>query len=204
MKTLSLKGTHREGKGTAKAKQIRKQGSVPCVVYGGEQSLKFKVSPLDLGKFIYTQNSYLVDLDIEGKKIVAKLQDVQFHPVKEEFLHADFLELAKDKEVQIAVPVILEGLPKGVQQGGKLIQKARKLNVLALIDNLPDKIVIDVTDLELGKNIRVSDVKLEGFEIKEKPSNVVAQVKLTRAAMSSSGGEEETKEETETKKEEEK
>lgn len=184
MKTFELKGEIRNDFGKKAAKTYRSQGLIPCVVYGGsnEENLNFLVKSGDVRKLIYTPEVQLVSLDLGSKKMRAIIKEIQFHPVKEEILHIDFLHVFDDVPVVMEFPVQLEGLAEGVRAGGKLSLDMRKLKVKALADKLPEKLVIDVEKLQLGKSIQVGELQFEGLEILNSKNAVVCRVQLTRAA----------------------
>jgi large subunit ribosomal protein L25 len=184
MKTFELKGEIRNDFGKKAAKTYRSQGLIPCVVYGGsnEENLNFLVKSGDVRKLIYTPEVLLVSLDLGSKKMRAIIKEIQFHPVKEEILHIDFLHVFDDVPVVMEIPVQLEGLAEGVRAGGKLSLDMRKLKVKALADKLPEKLVIDVEKLQLGKSIQVGELQFEGLEILNSKNAVVCRVQLTRAA----------------------
>jgi large subunit ribosomal protein L25 len=182
MKSIELKGTIREAVGKKNNRTLRAGDNVPCVLYGGKDSMFFSVVEKDLKDIIYTPNVYLIALNIEGKKFSAKIQDIQYHPVSDKPLHIDFLEVTADKNIIMEVPVRVEGNSIGVKEGGKLIQDIRKLKVKSLVKNLPDEIVIDVTELSLGKSIIVADLTKKNLEFLNLHSSPVVSVKLTRAA----------------------
>ena len=183
MKTFELKGEIREGFGKKAARAYRREGLVPCVLYGGhgEENVNFVVKQGDVRNLFYTSEVYLVNLDL-GKKMMSMMQEAQFHPVKDDVLHIDFLHVFEDKPVVIDIPVRLKGLAAGVKSGGKLSLDMRKLKVKALPANLPEELVIDVTNLELGKSIQVGELSFEGLEILTGKNAVVCRVQLTRAA----------------------
>lgn len=184
MKTFELKGEIRNDFGKKAAKTYRSQGLIPCVVYGGsnEENLNFLVKSGDVRKLIYTPEVQLVNLDLGGKKMKAILKEVQFHPVKEEILHIDFLHVFDNIPVVMEIPVQLEGLAEGVRAGGKLSLDMRKLKVKAFAEKLPEKLVINVENLQLGKSIQVGELQFEGLEILNAKNAVVCRVQLTRAA----------------------
>jgi large subunit ribosomal protein L25 len=142
----------------------------------------FYVPESDFRKLVYTPKVYQAELDIDGKKYDAFMQELQFHPVTDKLLHIDFLQISEKKAVKIDLPVKLEGYAKGIQQGGRLKANLRTLKVKGIFKNLPDEIVIDVTNLGIGESIRVSDISVEGFEIMNKKTVPVATVVVTRAA----------------------
>lgn len=182
MKTFELKGTVRNELGKKVSKVERQNGNVPCVLYGGKENLHFTATMADLRKLIYSPEVYVVELDIDGKKSKAVLKDLQFHPVSDAVLHIDFLEINDSKPVVVEIPVKLEGLAEGVKAGGKMSLEMRKLKVKGIYTNIPETIVLDVTNLGLGKSIQVGHLNFENIEFLNAKNAVVAQVKLTRAA----------------------
>ena len=184
MKTFELKGTLRsnENLGKKAVKALRASGIVPCVLYGGKENVNFQVTAADVRKLIYTPDIHLVELSIDGKPYKAIVKELQFHPVSENLLHIDFLQIVADKPVTVEIPVQLEGHAEGVKAGGKLSLEARKLKVKALYSNLPDRVVVDVNSLGLGKKIQVADLHYDNLEIVNVKSQIVAQVKATRAS----------------------
>ena len=188
MKSIELKGAVREidSRSSVQAKALRNMrqvGDVPCVLYGGKEIVHFTVTDKSLVKLVYTPNIYVVDLQIEGREPVkAILKDIQFHPVKDNIRHVDFLEITEEKPIIMDVPVKLEGLAVGVKAGGKLGLQLRKLRVKAPYTVIPDRLVIDVTKLAIGKTIKVGELNYEGLEILNAKEAVVCAVRLTRAA----------------------
>jgi len=198
MKTIEIKGTARVAGGKKAAKLLRKQGMVPCNLYGElkdenglPKATAFAVSEGELRKLIYTPDIYTVNLDVDGQKCIAILKEAQFHPVKDNVLHVDFYQITDDKPIVMEVPVRLNGLAVGVKAGGKLSASVRKLKVKAVHSAIPERLDIDVTDLELGKTIKVAELSFEGLELVTSPSVVVCQVKMTRNARSAASAEEE-------------
>jgi len=182
MENFKLTGSKREGTGKKAAKTFRKEGLVPCVLYGGEEVVHFTVTKDGIRKLIYTPNVYVVDLTIDGKECKAILKDSQYHPVSDELLHADFFQIIETKPIVMEIPVVLEGLAEGVKAGGKLSLEMRKLKVKALYNNLPDKLHINIENLGLGKTVQVGELCFDNLELLNAKDNVVAAVKLTRAA----------------------
>lgn len=187
MKSIEIKGTAREiavrsSEQTKVLKEIRKNNGVPCVLYGGAENLHFTVANEMLRNLVYTPDIYLVNLDIDGKKVKAILKDIQFHPVKDNILHVDFFEVVSTKPIVMEVPVQLEGLAEGVKAGGKMTLQMRKLKVRSLYDKMPEKLVVNVSHLGLGKTIKISELSFEGLELLNAKDAVVCVVKLTRAA----------------------
>jgi len=182
MKTFELKGAVRTDLGKKATKAERVVDKVPCVLYGGVENTHFTTTISDIRKMIYSPEVFVVNLDIDGKKTKAIMKALQFHPVSDKVLHIDFLEISEDKPVVVELPVKLEGLAEGVKAGGKLALEMRKLKVKGLYTQIPENIVIDVTELGLGKSIQVAKVSAANLEILNAKNAVVAQVKLTRAA----------------------
>jgi len=182
MKTFQLEGSLREAVGKKATKAIRVEESVPCVLYGGKENIHFQASHSNLRKLVYTPEIFLVELNIDGKSYKSIMKALQFHPVTDKVLHLDFLEVNSTKPIVMDVPVKLEGLAEGVKSGGKLTQEMRKLKVKANYDKIPENLVVNVTALELGKTIQVGALSFPGLEILSPVMNVVAAVKLTRAA----------------------
>lgn len=181
MKTIELIGYKRETTGKKNAQELRKEALVPCVMYGGEDPIHF-YSPMILFRdLVYTPEVHTVTLNIEGDLHTCILQDIQYHPVSEVILHADFLQLFDHKPIKIEIPVKFIGNSPGIQKGGKLVTKLKKIKVKALPKDLPDYIVVDITGLELGKSVKVKDIKVENYEILNSLSNPVASVEIPRA-----------------------
>ena len=180
MQTVSLSGSLRENVGKKDAKKHRREGNVPCVLYGGKEQYHFIIPEKALNKVIFTPNTYLIDLDIDGKKFNAILQDVQYHPVTDKILHIDFLEIFDDKPVMLSVPLHFTGVSKGVLKGGRLVRKYRKLRIKGLIKDLPDEVVVDITELNIGDSIKISDLKRENIEFLDVPTSVAVAVKTQR------------------------
>ena len=190
MKQISINGTARTELGKKAAKAIRNSGNVPCVLYGEKkdangqpEAIHFSVSEKEINKLIYTPHIYLVDINIDGEDHKGILKEVQFHPVKDNVLHVDFLEVHAEKPIVMGVPIAPQGLAEGVRAGGRLITMIRKLNVKALYSAIPEKLNIDVTALQLGKSIKVGDLHFENLELVTPKEVIVCTVKMTRAAM---------------------
>ena len=182
MKTFELKGTVRTDLGKKATKAERVVDNIPAVLYGGKENVHFTTTVSEVRKLVYSPEVFVVNLDIDGKKTKAIMKALQFHPVSDKVLHIDFLQLTEDKPVIVELPVKLEGLAEGVKAGGKLALEMRKLKVKGLYTQIPENIVIDVTELGLGKSIQVAKVSVDKLEILNAKNAVVAQVKLTRAA----------------------
>ncbi len=181
MKTVSMSGSRRENVGKKDAKLNRAQGKVPCVLYGGKEEIHFTLTEKDLKPVIFTPYVHLINLNIDGITYPSIIQEAQYHPVTDETLHVDFLELKPGKSVVVSLPIQIVGNSKGVLRGGKLIKKFRKLKVKALVEHLPEIIDIDITELDILDSIKVSDLKIPNVEVMEIPSNVIVTVTSTRA-----------------------
>jgi len=181
MKNLEIIGYKRANLGKKGSKDLRNDGNVPCVLYGGKEQVHF-YSPMILFKqLLYTPNVYQVDINIEGTLYKGVLQDAQFHPVNEVILHVDFMELDESKPIKMEVPVRFTGVAPGVQKGGKLISKLRKVYIRSLPANIPDYIDVDISDLELGKSIKVGDLTAQDYTLLNSPSTPIATVEIPRA-----------------------
>ena len=182
MKTFQLSGAVRTETGKKAGKALRKADLIPAVMYGGESVIQFTVTTDSVRKLIYTPEVYIVELTIGEKTTMAIVKELQFHPVSDVLLHIDFLEVFADKPVVIEIPVALEGHSEGVKAGGRLSLEMRKLKVKALYSTLPEKLMVNIDHLELGKTIQVGSLSFDGLEILNAKNAVVCAVKLTRAA----------------------
>lgn len=181
MKSISISGSVRQNVGKRDAKELRYEGKVPCVLYGGKEQVHFSVFEADLKHLVYTPEVYFVDLTIDGKKYRATMQDIQFHPLTDLINHIDFLEIDENKPVTMMLPVKFAGSSPGVKMGGKLVHKIKKLKVRGLPKDMTDNIVINIDNLELGKMIRVSEVQVENLTILDAKSNSIVSVETSRA-----------------------
>ncbi len=217
MKTFKLEGQPRKEIGKKAVKALRKEGLIPAVLYGekpvdlpysgkleagqmliekqdkGAIVTNFAVTFEAVRKLIYTPEIFVVELNLGGRIQKAILKDLQLHPVTDEILHIDFLAVFDDKPVVMEVPVVLDGFAAGVKAGGKLILVSRKLKVKALVNDIPERLHINVEKLRLGKNIQVKNLKFPNLMLMNAPDNVVCAVVMTRGAVA--GAEEEETEE---------
>ena len=190
MKSIDVKGTARTETGKKAARNLRKSDLIPCNLYGEKRenglpvAENFTVSAAEVRNLIYTPDIHSVNLTIDGKEHKAIVKELQFHPVTDKLLHIDFYEITDKKPIVIAVPIKLNGLAEGVRAGGKLAASVRSLKVRAAYTQIPERLEIDVTNLGLGKTIKVADLSFEGLELVTPASVVVCQVKMTRSAMS--------------------
>jgi len=180
MKTIEIIGYKRANLGKSDAKRLREEGNVPCVVYGEEGQIHFHAPMILFRPLIYTPEVYFVNLNIEGEVYHCILQDVQFHPVSDVILHADFLILHDEKPIKMGIPVEFTGRAAGIQKGGKLQVKMRKILVNALPKDMPEKITVDITSMELGDTIKIKDIPTENFEILTSSRVTVASVTIPR------------------------
>lgn len=190
MKTTELKAVKRVDLGKKSTKAARRNGMVPSVLYGGKENVHFDVNLIDFEKLIYTTDIFLITIDVEGKKYQAIIKDMQFHPVSDKVLHIDFLEVFEDKPVSIAVPVKTTGLAKGVKAGGRLTLQQRKLLVKGLVKDVPNELVVDVSNLKLSQSILVEELEFEGLELLNAKRSVVVTVKTSRLARAGAGEDE--------------
>lgn len=182
MKNIEIKAVKRDVFGKKESKRLHREGLVPCGLYGNGETIHFAVDVKSVRDLIYTPNSYIVNFDIEGRKEIAVMREVQFHPVKDQVLHIDFYRAVPGKEVAVDIPVRLTGNSIGVKTGGKLTLSKRKIHVKGQLEKLPDELMVDVTNLELGKSIFVGDLSYDGLELLTPAQTAAAAVKMTRAA----------------------
>ncbi len=181
MKSIEIVGYQRANLGRTESQGIRAEGNVPCVLYGGESQVHFYAPAILFRDLVYSPNVYEVNLNIEGTEYRAVLQETQFHPVSDTLLHADFLQVQDGKDVKVSVPVRLVGTAPGVQKGGKLVTRVRKLRVKGAIENIPEFIDVNVSELDLGKSVRVGQIPVENIKMLEDASNPVASIEIPRA-----------------------
>ncbi|MEG1649957.1 MAG: 50S ribosomal protein L25/general stress protein Ctc [Rikenellaceae bacterium] len=182
MKTIEVKAVKRDNFGKKSSKAVRSQGQIPCVIYGNGETLHCSIDQTATRDIIFTPSAFIIDLDFGTSKESVVMREVQYHPIGDNALHIDFYRISKTKPITIEIPVKLTGVAEGVKTGGKLILSKRKLRVSGLVSNLPDELNVDVTKLELGKSIFVSDVKIPNLTILTPASTAICAVKMTRAA----------------------
>jgi large subunit ribosomal protein L25 len=182
MKVAQLSGSSRANVGKKDAKALRDAGQVPCVLYGQGTQTHFSVKDITIEKMVYNPDVFQFELDVDGKKTKAIIQEIQQHPVTDKIMHVDFLELDDKKPVKVALPVRLTGSSRGVMAGGKLMQVFRRLKVVGLPGELPDAITIDITKLRIGQSVRVGDLETEGLKFVDAKNAVVVAVKMARGA----------------------
>ena len=185
MKTIEIKGTFRTELGKKSSKVIRKAGGVPCVIYGKEKNIHFSAPELSFKNLVYTPAAHLVKLIIEDKQYDAVLKDMQFHPVKDNILHADFIEIHDKKSVIINIPIKVSGDSVGVIAGGKLSIKRRTLKVKGLAKDLPEALPIDITNLKIHEGLKVSDLSYDKIELLDPKKSMVLTIATSRVAQKS-------------------
>lgn len=185
MKTIEIKGTFRTELGKKSTKGIRKTGGVPCVIYGKVKNIHFSAPELSFKNLVYTPAAHLVKLVIEDKVYDAVLKDMQFHPVKDNILHADFIEIHDKKPVVINIPIKVSGDSVGVIAGGKLSIKRRNLKVKGLAKDLPEALAIDITNLKIHEGVKVGDLSYDGIELLDPKKSMVLTIATSRVAQKS-------------------
>ncbi|MDD2601521.1 MAG: 50S ribosomal protein L25/general stress protein Ctc [Prevotella sp.] len=188
MKEISISAQKRETVGKKASKALRKEGLIPCNIYGEATengkpvAMSFATSFSELRKLIYTPHIYVIKINIDGTDHAAVMREIQFHPVTDAPLHVDFYEINDQKPITIGIPVKLVGLAQGVRDGGRMNLSTRKINVTAPYQQIPEHLDVDVTSLQLGKSIKIGDLSFEGLEIASPKDVVVCSVKMTRNA----------------------
>lgn len=185
MKTVVISGEERKDVGTKFAKQTRKEGQVPCVVYGKEGVSHFTVAPLDVREIVYTAEFKVADLQFGSTSKRAILKDIQFHPVTDQIVHIDFLELYDGHPVKVELPIVFEGEAKGVKAGGRLVSQMRKIPVKAAPEKLVDSLVVNITELEMGDAVRIKEINpVDGIEVMAPANAPIATIQIPRALRS--------------------
>ena len=191
MREINVSGTKRAAVGKKASKMLRKEGMVPCNLYGEQKgenglpvALSFAASAAELRKAVYSPHVYVVNLTIDGEAHKAIIKELQFHPTSDALLHADFFEVNETKAITVGIPVNITGHAQGVRDGGRLNLSIRKIDVTAPYKQIPEKLDIDVTELQLGKAIKVGQLSFEGLEIATPKEVIVCSVKATRASRS--------------------
>ena len=182
MKTIEIKGTFRTELGKKSSKEVRNSGAVPCVIYGKDENIHFSVPELSFKNLVFTPEAHLVNMVIDDKSFRVVLKDMQFHPVKDNILHADFIIVHDDKPVTINIPIKLTGDSVGVIAGGKLIIKKRNLKVKALAENLPEFLLIDITNLKIHDTVKVGDLAYDKIELLDQRKQLVLSIATSRVA----------------------
>jgi len=183
MESIALKASLRKATGKKSSKAIRAQEGVPCVLYGGKENINFFAAESDFRNIIYTPKVYVVEIDIDGDNHHAIVKDLQFHPVSDQLIHADFYAVSDQKPVTVEIPVTLKGSSVGVREGGKLTTDKHKVKVKGLSKDIPAEIEIDITELGIGKSIRAGEIVTnEKYKIVMAKETPIVSVRTTRAA----------------------
>lgn len=189
MKEINVTGQKRTDLGKKASKELRKQGLVPCNIYGEKknadgkpEAMAFAIPMSELRKLVYTPHIYVINLNLDGEHHTAILKELQFHPVTDALLHVDFYEVNDTKPITIGIPVKLVGLAQGVRDGGRMNLSIRKINVTAPYQQIPEHLDVDVTSLKIGKSIKVGQLSFDGLELATGKDVVVCSVKMTRQA----------------------
>ncbi|MGN1376153.1 MAG: 50S ribosomal protein L25/general stress protein Ctc [Prevotella sp.] len=187
MKEINVTGQKRNDTGKKSSKLLRKEGLIPCNIYGEKTdangapvALSFTCPMSELRKVVYTPHIYIINLNIDGESHKAILKELQFHPVTDALLHVDFYEINENKPITIGIPVKLTGLAQGIRDGGRMNLSIRKINVTAKYQNIPENLDVDVTELRIGKSIKVGDLHYEGLEMATGKEVIVCSIKATR------------------------
>jgi large subunit ribosomal protein L25 len=183
MKTVSLSGSLRANVGKVDATAVRAKGHVPCVIYGAGEQIHFSADTRDFKNIIFTPETNLVEVNVDGKKYLTVLQEAQYHKINDKLIHADFLSVSADKPVSVQLPVKAVGQSEGVKAGGKLIVKMRKLKVKGLISKLPESIELNIDKLAIGKSISAGDINIDGITVLHPKNISIISVETTRAAV---------------------
>ncbi|MBR4135907.1 MAG: 50S ribosomal protein L25/general stress protein Ctc [Bacteroidales bacterium] len=197
MKSVSISGSPRENVGKKDAKAQRRQGMVPCVIYGGKEQKLFLVEEKQFTKLLYTPEVNYVELDLNGQVTKAIVQDAQFHPITDKLLHVDFLEVVDGKPITIEIPFKVAGTSPGVLKGGSLKKRVRKIKVRGLLENIPEDITADISNLDINQFIKVGDLSVDNLTIVDNPNKVIVIVNPTRNAVAATEGEGEGEESAE-------
>ncbi len=183
MKTVSLSGSPRENVGKKDAAHLRAEGRVPAVLYGGDEQTHFSLDLIEFSKYVYTNEVFRFELDVNGKKSEAILKDLQFHPVNDRIIHADFLEVVEGKPMKFELPVRVTGNSIGVRNGGRLAVLFRRIKIMGLPKDFPEFVELDITKLRIGHSIRIKDVEIPNVTLLHNPQSIVVAVKRARGAL---------------------
>ena len=189
MKTVSLSGSLRENVGKKDAKALRKSEMVPCVLYGGDEQIHFATEAKNFKKLLFTPECFIVNFTIDGKSYNTILQDIQYHPVTDAVMHADFLLVKEDKPITVVLPLAIEGSAPGVIRGGKLRQAIRKIKVSGLAKDIPEVITVNISNLNILDSIKVRDLNIEGVTMVTPGYQVIVEVRSARGAVAATDDE---------------
>jgi len=181
MKTVDIKAVARENTGKAATKKVRRQDLIPATVYGLGDPENISVDYQTLKKLLHSPETYIVNLDVDGKATPSIIRESQFHPVTDSILHVDFLRVSDKEPVEVQLPIKLVGTAKGILAGGKLVPLSRRLKVRGIVSQLPEFVEIDISDLDLGQTITVAGANIQGLDVTSPASTGVAIVDIPRA-----------------------
>ncbi|MCL4121472.1 UNVERIFIED_CONTAM: hypothetical protein GTU68_013441 [Idotea baltica] len=190
MNVISIEAQKRNELGQKSAKELRRSEVVPCVLYGGDDVVHFSAPSKSFKSVVYTPDFNVVELSIDGATFKCVLKDIQFHPVTDKILHIDFMQLVDDKKVVVELPLEFNGLAEGVKAGGKLLPQLRKLRVKALPKDLKPVLPVDVTELQLGKSVKVRELNFDGLEIMNSGGSPIVSIEIPRSLRSKQSAEE--------------
>ena len=175
-----MSGSPRENVGKKDAKAQRANGLVPCVIYGGNQQMQFVVEETQFRHLLFTPEVKYVELEVGNNKFTAVVQATQWHPITDKLLHVDFLEVVDGKPIIIGLPVKITGTSPGVLRGGRLVKKIRKLTVKGLLNDIPEEILVDISNLEINDSIKVGDLSVPKLSFVENPNTIIVNIASTR------------------------
>lgn len=182
MESISISGSKRKSLGKADAKALRNEGLVPCIIYGGKEEVHVQIDERDFSKLIYTPNQYIVNVDVDGETIPTILKDIQYHPLTDRIVHVDFQQLA-GRPVKTTLPIHTTGQARGVLNGGRLRIVRRDVKVQGLPEEMPSFIELDITNLRIGKAIKIADLNVPGVTFLASPSQIIVAVRMKRGAV---------------------
>jgi large subunit ribosomal protein L25 len=182
MKTIEIKGSFRKELGKKSSKELRRSNHVPCVIYGGKENIHFYTHENNFKNLVYTPDAHLVNLNIEGNEYKVVLKEIQFHPVSDKIIHADFTEVSVDKPVSIAIPIRVFGDSVGILAGGKLRIRKRSLMVKGFADDIPEFLPVDITEVKIHQSIKVGDLSYDKIELLDPKRSMVLGVATSRVA----------------------
>ncbi|MCU0370001.1 MAG: 50S ribosomal protein L25 [Bacteroidales bacterium] len=188
MKTVSMSGSSRESVGKKDAKLQRSEGRIPCVLYGGKEQIRFVADEKAFSQIVFTPESYFIKLTVDGKSHDCVLKDIQYHPVSDTILHADFIEFDMNKPLTMPVPVHFTGNAPGLIKGGQMVKKFRKLNVRALPGDMPESVVVDISNLDIDQKITIGELPQDKYKILENPERYIIAIRATRVSASAEHG----------------
>lgn len=189
MKTLEIKGSSRTALGKKDSKNIRKEGNVPCVIYGKDENIHFFAHENSFKDLVYTPDAHIVNLDLEGKEYRIVMQDIQFHPVTDRIQHVDFFQINDKKPIMISLPVKISGDSIGVKAGGKLRVKKRHLKVKGFANDIPESLPVDITNVRVNHSVKVGDLSYDKIELIDPKITTVLTVATSRVVTKEEGAE---------------